>query len=114
MPCPLGLSIGNRPSARTFVMRRRHDMTAQYDAAKTAPVERVARVLAGHALSRNAEGDMGSAGSAVDDLWPDYAPAALAVLRTLREPSGRMLAVGDSDIWDRMITAAIEDESLSA
>jgi len=88
-------------------------MTAEYDAAKTAPVERVARVLAGHALSRNAEGDMGSAGPAVDDLWPDYAPAALAVLRTLREPSGRMLAVGDGDTWDRMITAAIEDESLS-
>ena len=51
-------------------------MTSDYDAAKTAPVERVARVLAGHALSRNAEGDMGSAGPAVDDLWPDYAPAA--------------------------------------
>ena len=83
-------------------------MTAEYDAAKTAPVERVARVLAGHALSRNAEGDLGSAGPAVDDLWPDYAPAALAVLRTLREPSGRMLAVGDAEIWDRMIIAAIE------
>jgi len=88
-------------------------MTPPYDAAKTAPVERVARVFAGHALSRNAEGDMGSASSAVYDLWPDYAPAALAVLRTLREPSGRMLAVGDGDMWDRMITAAIEDETLS-
>ena len=40
-------------------------------------------------------------------------PDTLGVLRTLREPSGRMLAVGDADIWDRMITAAIEDESLS-
>ena len=43
----------------------------------------------------------------------EEAEAALAVLRSLREPSGRMLAVGDADIWDRMITAAIEDESLS-
>ncbi len=88
-------------------------MTTEFDAARTAPVERVARVLAGHWFSRNAEGELRSAGSAVDDLWPDYTPAALAVLRTLREPSGRMLAVGDAEIWDRMIIAAIEDESLS-
>lgn len=88
-------------------------MGQDYDAAKTAPVERVARVLAGHALSRNAEGDMGSAGRAVDELWPDYAAAALAVLRTLREPSGRMIAVGDADVWDRMISVAIEDETLA-
>lgn len=47
------------------------------DTATTAPVERIARVLAGHELSRNAEGDMGSAGQAVDELWPDYADAAL-------------------------------------
>jgi hypothetical protein len=108
-----GLSIGNPHGACAFAMQRRRPMTADYDAARPAPVERVARVLAGHALSRNAEGDLASAGRAVDDLWPDYAPAALAVLRSLREPSGRMLAVGDADIWDRMITAAIEDESLS-
>lgn len=56
---------------------------------------------------------MASAVEAVDALWPDYAAAALAVLRTLREPSGRMLAVGDADIWDRMIHAAIEDETIS-
>ena len=83
------------------------------DAAETAPVERIARVLAGHALSRNAEGDLASAGRAVDDSWPEYSDAALAVLRTLREPSGRMVAVGDAAIWDRMITAAIEDETIS-
>lgn len=88
-------------------------MTQEYDAARTAPVERVASLLAGHALSRNAEGDMESAGTAVDDLWPNYAPAALAVLRTLREPSGRMIAVGDAEIWERMIIAAIEDETLA-
>ena len=83
------------------------------DRAATAPVERVARALAGHALSKNAEGDMASAGEAVDALWPDYTAAALAVLRTLREPSGRMLAVGDAAVWDRMIHAAIEDETIS-
>jgi hypothetical protein len=31
----------------------------------------------------------------------------------LREPSGRMLAVGDAAVWDRMIHAAIEDETIS-
>jgi hypothetical protein len=51
------------------------------DTANTAPIERIARVLAGHELSRNAEGDMRSAGDAVDGLWPDYADAALAASR---------------------------------
>lgn len=88
-------------------------MASGLDRAMTSPLERVARVLAGHALSRNAEGDMTSAGEAVDTLWGDYSDAALAVLRTLREPSAAMLAVGDGDIWDRMIHAAIEDETIS-
>lgn len=88
-------------------------MGQDFDRAATAPVERIARALAGHALSKNAEGDMASAGEAVDALWPDYSAAALAVLRTLREPSGRMLAVGDAAVWDRMIHAAIEDETLA-
>jgi hypothetical protein len=56
---------------------------------------------------------MPSAGEAVDALWGEYSDAALAVLRTLREPSAAMLAVGDGDIWDRMIHAAIEDETIS-
>lgn len=88
-------------------------MGHDFDRAATAPVERVARALAGHALSKNGEGDMASASEAVDALWPDYSAAALAVLRTLREPSGRMLAVGDAAVWDRMIHAAIEDKTLS-
>lgn len=88
-------------------------MTTELDRAMTSPLERVARVLAGHALSRNAEGDMSSAGEAVDALWGEYSDAALAVLRTLREPSAAMLAVGDADIWDRMIHAAIEEETIS-
>jgi hypothetical protein len=56
---------------------------------------------------------MASAADAVDALWPGHADAALAVLRTLREPSGRMLAVGDAAVGDRMIRAAIEDETIS-
>ncbi len=88
-------------------------MAADFDRAAKPPIERIARVLAGHALSSNAEGDMDSAGAAVDALWPDYSDAALAILRTLREPSGRMLAVGDGAVWDRMIHAAIEDETIS-
>ena len=88
-------------------------MAGDFDRAATMPVERVARTLAAHALNRNGEGDMASAADAVDALWPGHADAALAVLRTLREPSGRMLAVGDAAVWDRMIRAAIEDETIS-
>ena len=88
-------------------------MTGDFDRAMTSPIERVARVLAGHALSRNAEGDMSSAGDAVDALLGEYSDAALAVLRTLREPSAAMLVVGDAAIWDRMIHAAIEEETIA-
>lgn len=88
-------------------------MPGDLDRAVTSPLERVARTLAGHALSRNAEGNMSSAGEAVDALWGEYSDAALAVLRTLREPSAAMLAVGDPEVWDRMIRAAIEDETIS-
>lgn len=88
-------------------------MTEAFDCAATSPVERVARTLAGHELSRNGEGDLGSAAEAVNALWPDYSAAALAVLRTLREPSGQMLLVGDAEVWDRMIRAAIEDETIA-
>lgn len=88
-------------------------MASEFDRRMTSPLECVARELAGHALSRNAEGDMSSAGEAVDELWGEYSDAALAVLRTLREPSAAMLAVVDADIWDRMIHAAIEEEAIS-
>lgn len=46
-------------------------MAQELDRALTSPVERVSRALAGHALSKNAEGDMASAGDAVDALWPE-------------------------------------------
>lgn len=83
-----------------------------WDAAATAPVERIGLVLPGHEFSRNGEGDLGSAAEAVNQLWPDYNAAALALRKMLREPSGRMLAVGDAEVWERMIAAAIEDETI--
>lgn len=88
-------------------------MASEFDRATTAPIERIARVLAGHALSLNAEGDMHSAAEAVDARWGEFSDAALAVLRTLREPSAAMLFVGDAEVWDRMIHAAIEDEMIA-
>ncbi|MES2288471.1 MAG: hypothetical protein V4530_01940 [Pseudomonadota bacterium] len=83
------------------------------DIANTAPIERVARVLAGYELSRNGGGDMASADEAVDGLWPDFTGAALAILKTLREPSAAMALAGDPAIWERMMLAAIEDETIS-
>jgi hypothetical protein len=44
---------------------------------------------------------------------PTIATRPLAVLRTLREPSASMLAAGDGPTWERMIAAAIEDETMS-
>lgn len=79
----------------------------------TSPVERIARVLAGYEISRNGEGDLASAGDAVDGLWPEFADLALAILRTLREPSANMMAVGDAAVWERMVLAALEDEPIS-
>lgn len=81
------------------------------DIASSSAIERVARVLAGHQFSRNAEGDLESAGDAVDDLWRDHVDAAMAVLRTLREPSPAMAAAGDPAIWERMVLAALEEDS---
>ena len=77
------------------------------DVSKTGIVERIARVLAGHRLSSNAEGSEPSAAPDVDDAWPDYQDEAIAVLRTLREPDTDMAAAGDVAVWERMIAAAL-------
>ena len=71
-------------------------------------VERVARVLAGAALSSNAEGSDPSAGDKVDAVWPEHMNEALAVLHTMREPDERMAAAGDGDTWRKMVETAIE------
>ena len=73
-------------------------------------VERIARVLAGRALSSNAQGDDPSAGPNVDEEWHNHVDDALAILRTLREPDQVMAAAGDVAIWDRMVEAALNVE----
>lgn len=71
-------------------------------------VERIARVLAGAALSSNAEGSDPSAAEKVDLAWPEHINQAIAVLHTAREPDCRMAEAGDAETWERMIEAAIE------
>ena len=70
-------------------------------------VERIARVLAGEALSSNAAGSDPSAGDKVDLLWPKYVDQALAVLHAMREPDAAAAAAGDAATWQRMIEASI-------
>ena len=71
-------------------------------------VERIARVLAGAALSSNAQGSDPSAGEKVDLAWPEHVNQALAVLHTMREPDSSMAAKGDPETWTRMVEVAIE------
>lgn len=73
-------------------------------------VERIARVLAGRALSSNATGDDPSAGPSVDEEWHNHVDDALAILRTMREPDRVMSAAGDADVWERMVEAALNVE----
>ncbi len=73
-------------------------------------VERIARVLAGRALSINADGDDPSAGPNVDEEWHLYVDDAVSILRTLREPDPIMAAAGDVDVWERMVEAALNVE----
>ena len=70
-------------------------------------IERIARVLAGAALSSNAEGSDPSAGGKVDLAWREHLNQALAVLHTAREPDPAMAAAGDADQWRKMVEAAI-------
>jgi len=79
------------------------------DVAITPAAERIARVLAGRHASSNADGGEESASRSVENSWHDYRDDALAVLKTLREPSEKMAAAGDPAVWERMILAAIEE-----
>lgn len=76
--------------------------------ANTPLIERIARVLAGLALSSNADGGDPSAGGGVDEAWHDYRDHALAVIRELREPDPAMAAAGDTQVWANMVRAALE------
>ena len=70
-------------------------------------VERIASVLAGAALSSNAEGSDRSAGDKVDLAWREHVNQAEAVLHTMREPDEAMAAAGDTGVWRNMVEAAI-------
>ena len=76
--------------------------------ASTPLVERIARVLAGRRLSANADGPVTSAALDVDIEWQDDIEDAIAVLKALREPDEAMASAGDVDIWQGMISAAID------
>lgn len=86
------------------------------DISVTSPVERIARVLAAEALSVNGEGRDPSAGSEVDATWQQEVSRAMAVLRTLREPTPEMVEAGraaggdPAQIWNAMVRAAIGQE----
>ena len=81
--------------------------------------ERIARVLAGHALSPNGDGPQGAeraVSTEVEAHWREELDRALAVLKTLREPSKMMVAAGEAeaggdaaDVWSAMVRAAIDD-----
>lgn len=80
----------------------------------TTPIlERIARFLAGMQLSGNADGVEQQAGRSVDMQWTDHVPAALAILKTMREPDEEMARAGHVDVWDHMITVAIREAELN-
>ena len=64
-------------------------------------------MLAGAALSSNAEGSDPSAGDKVDLAWREHVNQAQAVLHTMREPDEAMAAAGDVEMWRNMVEAAI-------
>ena len=76
----------------------------------TTMAERIARVLAGRALSRNAEGSEAHAGDKVDLVWREYLEDAQSILRTMREPDQFMALAGDPAVWERMVEAALAIE----
>lgn len=79
------------------------------DVSVTPLVERIARVLAGQRISANGVGQEESAAKLIDLKWPDYRDDALAVLRTLREPTEAMAAAGDVAVWERMVLVALDE-----
>jgi hypothetical protein len=66
-------------------------------------VERIARVIAGYRLSANADGIVGSAGDSVDGEWAAHQDEAVAILRSLREPSPTMEETGMAQEWRVLI-----------
>ena len=87
------------------------------DISVTSPVERIARVLAAETLSINGEGDDASAASEIDATWFGQIDRAIAVLKTLREPTPEMVEAGreaggdPAETWNAMVRAALEQEA---
>ena len=91
------------------------------DIAILSPVERIARVLAAQALSPNGEGpdwsERGAVSDQVDAVWRQEIDRAVAVLRTLREPTPEMVEAGraagsdPAEIWNLMVRAAVEQHA---
>ena len=71
-------------------------------------VERIARVITGYRLSANADGAECSAADAVDALWVAHQDEAVAILKTLREPSQTMIEAGMHGEWTVMIDREID------
>ena len=77
-------------------------------------VERIARVITGYRLSANADGAECSAGDSVDALWAAHQDEAVAILKSLREPSPTMIESGMGGEWGVLIereVALAESES---
>ena len=78
---------------------------------ETSAIERVARVLCAQRLSSNGKGSNPSAAEAVDAAWREHIDDAGVVLKTLREPDQAMAAVGDADMWERMVRATLGENA---
>jgi hypothetical protein len=90
------------------------------DISVTSPVERIARVLSAEGLSPNGGGredETRAVSGMVDTLWRSEVACALAVLRTLREPTPEMVEAGrtvgsdPADIWNAMVRAALDQHA---
>lgn len=79
----------------------------------TPAIERIARVLAGRALSLNGSGQELHAAEKVDAAWRDHLDDAYAILHTLREPDAEMAQAGDVAVWRAMIGAVLEKRSVA-
>jgi hypothetical protein len=91
------------------------------DISVTSPVERIARVIAAAALSPNGEGpdwsERGAVSDQVDSVWRQEVDRAVAILKTLREPTPEMVDAGHAagskpaEIWNAMVRAALDQHA---
>jgi len=90
------------------------------DIAVTSPVERIARVIVAETLSPNGE-DLGAPDRAVSDQvdsqWRAEVGRAIAILRTMREPTPDMVEAGlqagddPAEVWSAMVRAALDSHT---